>query len=53
MVSRRDPDGTLSRSLTAAGVRHATRAGAVRLAFHVWNDRADVERVLRVVGSTA
>lgn len=36
--------------LTEAGLTVSGRAGRVRVAFHVWNDGADVEAVLRAVG---
>jgi selenocysteine lyase/cysteine desulfurase len=40
--------GTAER-LAAAGVRCATRAGAVRLSFHLYNDEDDVDRALAVL----
>ncbi|UZN02783.1 aminotransferase class V-fold PLP-dependent enzyme [Cellulomonas sp. S1-8] len=46
IVSLPDDDaGTVRARLTAAGLRVAGRGGGVRLAFHVWNDASDVERV--------
>jgi selenocysteine lyase/cysteine desulfurase len=39
-----DPGATAR--LAAAGVRCATRAGRVRLAFHLYNDEDDVDRAL-------
>ena len=36
----------LSERLSAGGVVHTIRRGAIRLAFHLYNDEADVERVL-------
>jgi selenocysteine lyase/cysteine desulfurase len=39
--------------LGRAGVRSAVRAGGVRLAFHLYNDDADVERALDVLRATA
>lgn len=41
-----DPDGALQVALQSAGCAVAARAGAVRMAFHVWNDEDDVDRVL-------
>ncbi|GIG41063.1 aminotransferase class V-fold PLP-dependent enzyme [Cellulomonas phragmiteti] len=47
IVSLPDDDaGTVRARLTAAGLRVAGRGGGVRLAFHVWNDASDVERVV-------
>lgn len=46
IVTLPDLDGALRETLERAGCRVAGRAGRVRLAFHVWNDRADVERAL-------
>ncbi len=37
--------------LAAAGIAHSMRAGAVRLAFHMYNTVDDVERVLRALRS--
>ena len=36
----------LSKQLEAAGVVHTIRRGMVRLAFHLYNDESDIERVL-------
>jgi selenocysteine lyase/cysteine desulfurase len=44
VVSLPDPDGARRAALLAAGCAVAGRAGMVRVAFHVWNDAADVER---------
>lgn len=46
VVSLPDPDGVRQQRLEAAGCTVAGRAGRVRLAFHVWNDEADVDRAL-------
>jgi len=46
VVTVPDPDGAALARLGAAGVTAVARAGAVRLSFHLWNDEADVERVL-------
>jgi selenocysteine lyase/cysteine desulfurase len=51
VVSLADPDGALYQALLAAGCTMARRAGRVRLAFHVWNDEADVDLVLKAVRS--
>jgi selenocysteine lyase/cysteine desulfurase len=40
-----------SDALSAAGVRCANRAGAVRLSFHLYNDVADVELALEALGA--
>ncbi|ADG75955.1 aminotransferase class V [Cellulomonas flavigena DSM 20109] len=45
-----DEEGSTRARLTAAGLRVAGRGGGVRLAFHVWNDEADVERVVAALG---
>ncbi len=36
--------------LAAAGIRCATRAGRVRLSFHLYNDEDDVDRALAALG---
>jgi selenocysteine lyase/cysteine desulfurase len=41
-----DPGAGLHGRLSAAGFSVAARAGKVRLAFHLWNDEGDVDRVL-------
>ncbi len=43
VVTVPDPDGQVSRALEHAGATVASRAGAVRLAFHLWNDEDDVD----------
>lgn len=43
VLSIPDPDGTAVKRLTAAGATVACRAGAVRIAFHLWNTDDDVE----------
>lgn len=43
VVSLPDPDGRLAGALTAAGASVAGRAGRVRIGFHLWNDKADVD----------
>lgn len=47
-----DPDGSALRALAAAGLTASGRAGRLRLAFHLWNDDADVDRVVAVLGDT-
>ena len=44
VVALDDADGALAARLADAGCRVAGRAGRVRIAFHLWNDEADVER---------
>jgi selenocysteine lyase/cysteine desulfurase len=51
VVSLPDDDGTLAAALADGGVRAASRAGRVRLSFHLWNDEDDVARVLTAVRS--
>ncbi|MET0435691.1 MAG: aminotransferase class V-fold PLP-dependent enzyme [Cellulomonas sp.] len=46
IVTLPDPEGRRRGALEAAGCRVAGRAGRVRLAFHVWNDAADVQRAV-------
>lgn len=45
VVALDDADGSRAARLQAAGVRCASRAGRVRLAFHLWNTEADVDLV--------
>ena len=47
-----DTDGSALRALAAAGVTASGRAGRLRLAFHLWNDDADVDRVVAVLTGT-
>jgi selenocysteine lyase/cysteine desulfurase len=44
VVSLPDADGALSARLAASGITVAARAGQVRIAFHLWNDEADVDQ---------
>lgn len=44
-----DPDGRVAAACERAGVTVASRAGSVRVAFHLWNDQDDVGRVLEAV----
>lgn len=48
IVSIPVPDGTEDR-LAAAGVQCCTRAGAMRVSFHLYNTEADVDRALDVL----
>jgi selenocysteine lyase/cysteine desulfurase len=45
-----DAAATIAR-LERAGIRCAGRAGALRFAFHLYNDEADVDRALEALGS--
>lgn len=53
VVALPDPDGALQARLTAAGCVVAARAGRVRVAFHLWNDEADVDRAATAVRGDA
>ncbi len=46
IVTWPDADGSQLARLTAAGIVASGRAGRARVAFHLWNSRADVERVV-------
>lgn len=50
VVTLDDPDGSRVARLEAAGVRCASRAGRVRLAFHAWNTPEDVDLVVTAAG---
>lgn len=50
VVTLEDADGSRAAGLKAAGVRCASRAGRVRLAFHAWNTPDDVDLVVRAAG---
>ncbi len=45
VVSLTDPDGRIAARLGERGAVVASRAGRVRIAFHVWNGEDDVELV--------
>lgn len=45
VITLDDPSADVASVLGRAGVRCASRAGRVRLAFHVWNTAADVDLV--------
>jgi selenocysteine lyase/cysteine desulfurase len=51
IVTLPDPDGGLRAALELAGCRVAGRAGRVRLAFHAWNDTADVDRAVAALAA--
>lgn len=46
IVTWPDPEGCDLAALTAAGIRASGRAGRARVAFHLWNTSADVDRVV-------
>jgi selenocysteine lyase/cysteine desulfurase len=50
IVTWADPDGRDLARLTAAGITASGRAGRARVAFHVFNDTADVELALAALG---
>lgn len=50
IVTWSDPDGNDLAALTRAGVTASGRAGRARVAFHVFNDEADVDLALAAVG---
>lgn len=41
-----DPEGSVLAALSTAGCTAVSRAGRARLAFHLWNDDEDVDRVV-------
>jgi selenocysteine lyase/cysteine desulfurase len=49
IVTWPDADGADLASLGAAGIVASGRAGRARIAFHLWNDEDDVERVVRAL----
>ena len=50
IVTWADPDGCDLARLTAAGITASGRAGRARVAFHVFNDEADVDLALAALG---
>jgi selenocysteine lyase/cysteine desulfurase len=46
-----DADGSIATRLGDAGVTVSSRAGGVRIAFHVWNTAADVDLVADALGA--
>jgi selenocysteine lyase/cysteine desulfurase len=53
VVTVPDVDGRVSAALEAAGARVASRAGSVRIAFHLWNDEDDVDLAAQAVRSVS
>ncbi|GIT79439.1 aminotransferase class V [Leifsonia sp. LS1] len=53
IVTWDDPDGAALADLAAAGLRASGRAGRARVAFHLWNDEADVHAALKAVRTPA
>lgn len=52
VVTLEDPNGRLAASLSAAGAVVASRAGGVRIGFHLWNTTDDVDLVHGVLRAT-
>lgn len=50
IVAWPDPDGTALATLRGAGIVASGRAGRARVAFHIFNDEADVTRAARALG---
>ena len=50
IISWPDADGRDLARLTAAGITASGRAGRARVAFHLWNDRDDVDAALEALG---
>jgi len=48
-VPIQDPEPVRA-ALEAAGIRAAVRGDAIRFSLHVWNDAADVDRAVEVIG---
>jgi len=44
-VAMADPTGAMAQRLAERGATVASRAGRVRIAFHIWNTAADVDLV--------
>ena len=53
MVSLVDPTATTARRLAERGATVASRAGRVRIAFHIWNTPEDVDLVAEVLRSAS
>ncbi|MFC3690139.1 aminotransferase class V-fold PLP-dependent enzyme [Aquipuribacter hungaricus] len=47
-----DPDGSVLLRLADAGCTAVSRAGRARLAFHLWNDSEDVDRVVDALATS-
>jgi selenocysteine lyase/cysteine desulfurase len=52
IVSVEVPEGTAER-VAAAGITTALRDGRLRASFHLYNDAADVDRLVKVLGGAA
>lgn len=50
IVAWHDPEGTALAAFRSAGIVASGRAGRARVAFHVFNDEADVTRAARALG---
>lgn len=50
IVSWADPAGEQAHKLTASGLSVSSRAGRVRVGFHLWNDEEDIDRLCVVLG---
>lgn len=50
IVSWEDADGEDYRRLSGAGFALSSRRGRVRVSFHLWNDDAEVEELIGVIG---
>ncbi|WP_449278540.1 aminotransferase class V-fold PLP-dependent enzyme [Leucobacter sp. GX24907] len=50
IVTWADPDGSDLAALRASGITASGRAGNARVAFHLWNDDADVALLARALG---
>lgn len=53
IVTWPDATGVDAAALAAAGIVASSRAGRARVAFHVWNDEREVERVCAALGRGA
>ena len=49
IVAWADPDGEALTAMRAAGITASGRLGNARVAFHLWNTAADVERLARAL----
>lgn len=50
IVTWADPDGADLAAMQAAGIVASGRAGNARIAFHLWNDAADISRLTAALG---
>ena len=51
VVSLSDPTGQMAARLSEHGATVASRAGRVRIAFHIWNSLDDVDLVAAALSS--